>query len=980
MKINEQIISLDKEIVKKNNVKVLRLEASEIFKINNGINIKMEYKTVLPYSLLKAKLDRLHIDFKDNKSRDIIGVNFNYGYDTDRLREIEEEIKINKNKLKEYKKETTIKKNEIKKDKTINDKEERIKKLIDDRNETLTNYINKIKELENECKIEKKNYDKDALREKLYQDGFTLTHTYKRKGQEVKDIIKYKFWFRTPAKSRVGDSIFINEKIYDDIVKWQDMGLILPSGESKVVEFQAYRSLTASHIERTIEINPKNILVVNDLDSFKEIDIISIEMQKYKTTDIIKAKLEIKKDKITGNKERSIIKFKEKYKTLNFKEICVAIERKDKVKNTLWDGMSILDEEYYSEGHNFYLLRHHMFKSCSFKGKVVRYLKDWCEANGYNYETHQVKDRYGNKIRVKNIRMICTENSCKFEKFAECGVIGKDGKEITSKKQMFGYWKQRVKDDKYLFGICKHNHSSKYGNFQRMSYQMGNTLLIDKDRTKKLAKYTIDYVNNLKQSDEVFLKMLKDTATEGNNNNLILDLYSQNKDFKECDFYKTFKTKTISNIKKRAKQGKLLVEGDNLTVCGNPYLLLLHAVGEVPNENNIIEEGFIDPTLPVLDDYISCYTERFNDDVDIAGFRNPHNAPNNIGLFKNYKHDLIKKYFDFGQNIIAINMVNTEIQDLMNSMDEDSDFILVTINSIVTEATKDVFRKKDYACIVNNIPKDNKKWINNNESIAKIDNLLAKSKNDIGITSNLAQIALSYFQHNKSKELRDIVCICSVLAQVAIDNAKRQYKVNIAEEIERIKNLDCMKEHDLPSWMQVIKKDVKSNKFEDINCTMKYLQQVIDENVIDLTNNIPNLKIEDLLTDDIKLNNKTNYEQTEKIEELIKKFDNQVKYVNKLAEKYKWKKEKTEKEVAPIRDTLINRVASMKITKESMYSLVEKAIEKRENEKNDINETESIGNINDTSKYKSKMLNVLYNTHKKLFLQMFKVHKENAIV
>lgn len=56
---------------------------------------------------------------------------------------------------------------------------------------------------------------------------------------------------QTPAKSRIGDSIFINEKIYNEITKWQDMGLILPEGETKVVEFQAYRSLTASSIENT---------------------------------------------------------------------------------------------------------------------------------------------------------------------------------------------------------------------------------------------------------------------------------------------------------------------------------------------------------------------------------------------------------------------------------------------------------------------------------------------------------------------------------------------------------------------------------------------------------------------------------------------------------------------------------------------------------------------------------------------------------
>lgn len=112
---------------------------------------------------------------------------------------------------------------------------------------------------------------------------------------------------------------------------------------------------------------------------------------------------------------------------------CVAVKRKDKVKNTLWDGMSLLDSSYFAEGHNFYLLRNHFFKSCAFNTNVVQFFKDWCEENGKDYETAQVPDRYGNNIRVKNIRLITTENSMKFEKFSECGAMGKDGVKITSK-------------------------------------------------------------------------------------------------------------------------------------------------------------------------------------------------------------------------------------------------------------------------------------------------------------------------------------------------------------------------------------------------------------------------------------------------------------------------------------------------------------------------------------------------------------------
>ena len=956
-----------------NDMKIIRLEGSDILKIQNEWNVDLEYKTVLPHSLLKEKLGRLHkldkshLSFAGNKNKEIIGVNFNYGYDTEELKKLEKQLKEQKAYVKNLRKYITEHKNEIKKNKDIDKAEKAIKieKYLVEALKSLNEEINKSAKLEALIKIEKNEWNKDKLREKLYQDGFTLTHTHMSKGIEVTEEIKYLFWFRTPAKSRVGDSIFISGAIYNDVVKWQNMGLTLPSGETKVVEFQAYRSLTASHIQKNIEINVKNILVLNDLESYMDTDIISVEMEDYKTQENINrcAKL---------NKTYKIEKTIEKYKIFNIKvtkQRCVAISRRDKVKNVLFDGMALLDEEYYSEGDNFYLLRQHMFKACAFKTGVVRFLKD---KYGDKYEKAQVKDRYGNNVRVKNIRLITTENAMKMEKFAECGATYVNNKEeiieITSKKQMYSYWKKLVKDDRYLFGICKSNHSSKYLDKQRMSYQMCNTLLADANNTKELAQYTVDYLEGLKDSNESFIKMLSDSATAGNNNNLIVDLYNNNVDFRESDFYKTFKTETISSMKKRARTGKLLVEGDNLTVCSNPYLLLLHAIGEVPNVDNVVVEGFEDPTLPINDKYISCYSERFEENEELANFRNPHNAPNNCILTKVVKYDLMKKYFDFGKNVIAINCVSTEAEDLANSMDFDSDFMLTTNNDMAVKSVKSIFRNKDYACIVNNIPENGKKWLNNNLSIAKIDNLLAQSKNDIGVSSNMAQLALSYYQHDKTKELRDIVCIMSVLAQVSIDNAKRQYAVNVKDEIARISELECIKVYKgkIPSWMQYIKKDVKKSrllKSDECNCTMEHLQKAIDE-IKNLVNNVENLKIGTLLVIDIAMDNKTNYPQIKKIEDLILSFDKKVKYTNKIAKRYNWKEDKVEKEVAPIRDSVVSRVSGLVLTKESMYYLVKNAIDTtlitKDKEK-----------ISDSKKYKRKMLNVLYNTHKELFLSMW---------
>ena len=70
-------------------------------------------------------------------------------------------------------------------------------------------------------------------------------------------------------------------------------------------------------------------------------------------------------------------------------------------------------------------------------------------------------------------------------------------------------------------------------------------------------------------------------------------------------------------------EGKLLQTGDNLTICGNPVALLYKSVGINYRHEQCFE---------AKDDVIQCYTERFGEGEYLAGFRSPHNSPNNICL------------------------------------------------------------------------------------------------------------------------------------------------------------------------------------------------------------------------------------------------------------------------------------------------------------------------------------------------------------
>ena len=99
---------------------------------------------------------------------------------------------------------------------------------------------------------------------------------------------------------------------------------------------------------------------------------------------------------------------------------------------------------------------------------------------------------------------------------------------------------------------------------------------------------------------------------------MLADLYAQNHEFGNSTFFREEKKKIIFDYVYRMRKGKIMVNGDNLTVCGNPYALLLYSVGEDFEK---------DPTLSQEYNCIQCYTKRFDNNEYLAAFRNPHNSP-----------------------------------------------------------------------------------------------------------------------------------------------------------------------------------------------------------------------------------------------------------------------------------------------------------------------------------------------------------------
>lgn len=320
---------------------------------------------------------------------------------------------------------------------------------------------------------------KDEIREIFYENGVNVEYisSYTKKEGEKKTVINYKMLYRNSSKAKVGQVMFINSKLYKKAYNWLTMGLgkKMPMENAKIVEMSAYAPLTTSTIVGKFYCPVEAILIIKDTDSF------------YKTiAKIVKAEDYVVQEKVLDEtateiaKQRAIAegkflkdgvtpKYTKRYKRVNvIKKKCVVHDEETEVKNTLWDGEMLIESDILPEWVNgMALLRQHFFKACGIRTHIQLFFKDWCEKTGHDYETYTVQDMFGVWHKLKDIRMITTDNAIKWKKFMN--LMG------NTPAEAYKYWCDRVNADGSYWGIVKTDHPSKLGGVQQMSYQMVNT-------------------------------------------------------------------------------------------------------------------------------------------------------------------------------------------------------------------------------------------------------------------------------------------------------------------------------------------------------------------------------------------------------------------------------------------------------------------------------------------------------------------------
>ena len=858
-------------------VKIQNIQAASIYETNLGVRDNLDAKeAMLTNSLFLDFLMNNGLKlWKGESTRDVICIEFGYG-----SRSYEQERKHLDNLLKDTEPDDIQKRT-------------RVQQLIDEAER-------------NQDRFDKKS--KDELRTLFYRDGVSVTYkTHNKRGNVVKqETVDYRMLYRTPGKAKKGTVMFICKRLYKKAREFLYMGIKLPKHNAPIVEIGAYSSLITSTIIGRIKIEPEEILVLKDFDSYMTTDVVSIEV--------------------------------------NDANECIAVQRNDyQLKNTMFDGQALIDTSIFPPWADGYvLLRQHMMKAAAFHTDIQRFFRDHF---GDGYDDATVVDMWGNEHRAKDIKLITTDNALKWLKFG-----------VT-----FEYWSDWLRKNGSLFGVVKTAHQSKLGDVQKMSYQMVNSL--DINTMESVMAKSDGYLRKLQTDDDELLSYLEKNANFSNDFEVLVALVKQDREFLQSEYFRERKKKIINAYATNMRSGKLIQNADNLVICGSPYAMLMHSVGLNPED---------DPTFEREDGAIQCWTQRFKDNEYLAAFRSPHNSCNGINHLHNHYHPYFSEYLIPGTQIIFVNLKSTDLQDRSNGSDQDSDSFYVTNQSDVVNHA--AYCYLNYPTIVNNIPKEKNHYNNTPEDFAAIDNKLAKSQRAIGESSNLAQLALTYSYSISDDVCTKHVCILSVLAQCAIDNAKRSFSCDITSEIKRIKKEMNITSNLYPQFWTIIKPDfnpVRGNKKminKSLSCPMNVLYKY---QVARYPSNKPTLPMSMFFN---------HYEMTEsrkrckKVEELIQKYSFNLYKFNtdqdQDDEEYLLLRDDYDQLIQDIRQTYIskNYLPLMSWLIDRAFLVTPKIKEQEYTMKTTLNRNRAL------------LLKALYDTSPAQFLQVFSknVHKSGT--
>lgn len=364
--------------------------------------------------------------------------------------------------------------------------------------------------------------DKAELRNYIYQNGFTCDGT---------DYVRYK---RSSGSSRVGKCLFVNKVLAADMTKWDKCGLDIKDGQSiDLAAWEAYIALPMSSIIDTLEIPLDNILVINDVVSTFEDDVVAVEIEN---------------------------------------NHLVASQKTATIENKLFDGQSLMDISLFGKyaDKGMLLLRNRFFKSCCFNTNIQKWFADNRitsveQLNGFTLATD-----------ISQIKLITTASSIKYSKFGK-----------------IEDWLRNVDP---LFGIVKYEKPPHpfEGRMVQSHYQLFNTLQLSYEDMESILKPSLDYISAIRKDPAVLRYEIKypfdDEKEWGaleSKNEIIFKLLGINDKFAKTKMYYDFRDDLIKGELRNLKRGHVLINGNYSTLMGNGIEMLKEAIGTFDGKSTL---------------------------------------------------------------------------------------------------------------------------------------------------------------------------------------------------------------------------------------------------------------------------------------------------------------------------------------------------------------------------------------------------------
>lgn len=243
---------------------------------------------------------------------------------------------------------------------------------------------------------------------------------------------------------------------------------------------------------------------------------------------------------------------------------------------------------------------------------------------------------------------------------------------------------------------------------------------------------------------------------------------------------------------------------------------------------------------------------------------------------------------------------------------------------------------------------------------------MAAAQLDIGESSNVAQIGLSYTYNNFDDKVDDYVNQLAVIAQVCIDNAKKSFDIDTHKEIQRIKQELNIKSIGYPAFFAGIRPDLRSKVNPNIVCPMNCVYKMKNKA----------MHVVDIISNDkffISHQNHVNYKKSKQVEKMIEDYSLELYQARVLDD------DVDTADYFLLRsdyDDLLNTLRSITLSKNYMGLmswLINRALIITPNIQN------SRGSINTKlGKNRPLLLKILYDMNSKCFMKCFQKMSKNG--